>query len=96
MQRKQLTILARKGHPLKQKDLKLASLGGQQPDKCFLVGAYANDEMPSVPGDLNIQASHTGLYVISAGARVIMTNNPRSYPVGTEISKHEIWNMYRR
>lgn len=61
------------GHLLKQKDLKLASLGGQQPDKFFLVGTYANIENPSVVEDLHLDFTR-------AGAQVITTNNFAATP----------------
>ncbi|KAL0044683.1 hypothetical protein WJX82_005442 [Trebouxia sp. C0006] len=61
------------GHLLKGKDLRLASLDGQQPDKYFLVGAYANIEQPSVVEDLHLE-------FIQAGAEVITTNNFAATP----------------
>ena len=74
MQRNQVTIFdGGMGHLLKQKDLKLASLGGQQPDKYFLVGTYANVETPSVVEDLHLE-------FIRAGAEVITTNSFAATP----------------
>ena len=61
------------GHLIKQKDLKLASLDGQQCDKFFLVGAYANVEQPSVVESLHLE-------FITAGATVITTNNFAATP----------------
>ena len=61
------------GHLIKQKKLKLASLDGQQCDKFFLVGAYANVEQPSV-----VEALHTEF--IKAGASVITTNSFAATP----------------
>ncbi|KAL3135677.1 hypothetical protein ABBQ38_006150 [Trebouxia sp. C0009 RCD-2024] len=61
------------GHLIKQKELKLASLDGQQCDKYFLVGAYANVEQPSV-----VEALH--LEFINAGATVITTNSFAATP----------------
>ncbi|DBB01848.1 hypothetical protein WJX77_005649 [Trebouxia sp. C0004] len=61
------------GHLLKGKDLRLASLDGQQPDKYFLVGAYANIEQPSVVEGLHLD-------FIQAGAEVITTNNFAATP----------------
>ncbi len=61
------------GHLLKQKDLKLACLDGQQFDKYFLVGMYANVEQPGVVEDLHLQ-------FVSAGAEVITTNNFAATP----------------
>lgn len=61
------------GHLLKQKDLKLASLDGQQPDKFFLSGAYANVEQPKIVEDLHLE-------FIQAGAEVITTNNFAATP----------------
>ena len=74
MQRSQVTVFdGGMGHLLKQKDLKLASLGGQQPDKFFLVGTYANIENPSVVEDLHLD-------FVRAGAQVITTNNFAATP----------------
>ncbi|KAL0039496.1 hypothetical protein WJX79_010573 [Trebouxia sp. C0005] len=74
MQRKRTTIFdGGMGHLLKGKDLRLASLDGQQPDKYFLVGAYANVEQPSVVEDLHLE-------FIKAGAEVITTNNFAATP----------------
>lgn len=61
------------GHLIKQKELKLASLDGQQCDKYFLVGAYANVEQPSV-----VEALHTEF--IEAGSSVITTNSFAATP----------------
>lgn len=61
------------GHLIKQKKLKLASLDGQQCDKYFLVGAYANVEQPAV-----VEALHTEF--IAAGASVITTNSFAATP----------------
>ena len=61
------------GHLLKQKDLNLASLGGQQSDKYFLVGAYANVEKPVIVESLHLE-------FITAGATVITTNSFAATP----------------
>lgn len=61
------------GHLIKQKDLKLASLDGQQCDKYFLVGAYANVEQPLV-----VEALHSEF--MDAGANVITTNSFAATP----------------
>ena len=74
MQRNRTTIFdGGMGHLLKGKDSRLASLDGQQPDKYFLVGAYANIEQPSVVEDLHLE-------FIQAGAEVITTNNFAATP----------------
>ena len=56
------------GHLIKQQDLKLTSLHGQQCDKYFLVGAYANVEQASTGEGLHSK-------FITAGASVITTNS---------------------
>ena len=61
------------GHLLKEKDLKLACLDGQQPDKFFLVGVYANVEQPRLVEDLHLE-------FITAGAEVITTNSFAATP----------------
>ena len=61
------------GHSLKDKNLKVAALGGKQIDKYFLVGAYANIELPNV-----VQSLHKEF--IDAGADVITTNNFAATP----------------
>lgn len=61
------------GHLIKQKDLKLASLDGQQCDKFFLVGAYANVEQPLIVESLHLD-------FITAGATVITTNSFAATP----------------
>lgn len=61
------------GHLIKQKDLKLASLEGQQCDKYFLVGAYANIEQPVVVESLHLE-------FIAAGATVVTTNSFAATP----------------
>ncbi len=74
MQRNRTTIFdGGMGHLLKGKDLRLASLDGQQPDMYFIVGAYANIEQPSVVEDLHLD-------FIQAGAEVITTNNFAATP----------------
>ena len=61
------------GHLIKQKELKLASLDGQQCDKYFLVGAYANVEQPLI-----VEALHSEF--VDAGATVITTNSFAATP----------------
>ena len=61
------------GHLIKQKDLKLASLDGQQCDKYFLVGAYANVEQHLVVESLHLE-------FIAAGATVVTTNSFAATP----------------
>ena len=65
MSSRELTIFdGGMGHLLKEKNLKLACLEGQQPDKFFLPGLFANVEQPRIVEDL-----------ITAGAEVITTNS---------------------
>lgn len=61
------------GHLLKGKEIEVAALNGQQVDKYFLVGCYANIEQPKI-----VQSLHQEF--IEAGANVITTNNFAATP----------------
>lgn len=65
------------GHLLKSKNLKIAALQGQQHDKYFLNGAYANVEQPDIVASLHKD-------FITAGADVITTNNFAATPWALE------------
>ena len=70
------------GHLLKGRDLKIAALNGQQVDKYFLVGVYANIEQPDV-----VRSLHTDF--IEAGAEVVTTNNFAATPWALKSVKKE-------